>query len=147
MFVLDNQMKTIVYAWIPPLIWAAAVFAISSLPGPSLPDLGFTAQDKFAHALVFGTLSVLVLRALWRTRTRSTPLMAMGVAVAIATVYGVTDEFHQSFVPFRAPDVLDVVADGFGALLGVLVFAAWSRRQVNSKKNVAFAEKNPEIVE
>jgi VanZ family protein len=140
-------MKTNIYVWIPPLIWAAVVFALSSLPGSSLPDLGFKAQDKFAHALVFGTLSGLVLRALWGTRFQSKPLVAMGVAVAIATAYGVSDEIHQSFVPHRAPDVLDVVADGIGALLGVLVFAAWSRRQVHAKKNLEFAEQKPEIVE
>ncbi|MDZ4695393.1 MAG: VanZ family protein [Deltaproteobacteria bacterium] len=140
-------MKTNIYAWIPPLIWAAAVFVLSSLPGSSLPDLGFAMQDKFAHSLVFATLAALVLRALGGTRFQSKPLVAMGIAVAIATAYGVSDEFHQSFVPRRSPDVLDVVADSFGALMGVVAFAAWSGRRVHSNKNLEIAEKDPEIVE
>jgi VanZ family protein len=42
----------------------------------------------------------------------------------LATLYGVTDEVHQSFVPGRNPDWRDVVADGLGALLGAGVTIA-----------------------
>ncbi|MDH3980911.1 MAG: VanZ family protein, partial [Gammaproteobacteria bacterium] len=37
---------------------------------------------------------------------------------ALTALYGVLDEFHQSFVPGRNADVLDVLADASGALLG-----------------------------
>jgi VanZ family protein len=39
----------------------------------------------------------------------------------LTILYGVTDEFHQSFVPGRHASLLDLVADSFGALL----FAPW----------------------
>ena len=38
--------------------------------------------------------------------------------MALASLYGATDEFHQSFVPGRDSDVLDWVADTLGAALG-----------------------------
>lgn len=46
------------------------------------------------------------------------------LALAIASGYGVTDEFHQSFVPGRTVDVLDWATDTCGAALGVAIVAA-----------------------
>ena len=40
------------------------------------------------------------------------------LAAALAAVYGVSDELHQSFVPGRTADGADVVADAVGAVLG-----------------------------
>jgi VanZ family protein len=48
--------------------------------------------------------------------------------VAIALLYGITDEWHQSYVPGRSPDVRDVVADTVGAVLAMLVVAWLVRR-------------------
>ncbi|MEZ4273606.1 MAG: VanZ family protein [Myxococcota bacterium] len=33
----------------------------------------------------------------------------------ITILYGLVDEFHQSFVPGRSPDLLDALADAAGA--------------------------------
>ena len=41
--------------------------------------------------------------------------------MAVAALYAVTDEFHQSFVPGRYPDVRDVLVDTAGALVAVLL--------------------------
>lgn len=40
-------------------------------------------------------------------------------AVLIASLYGVSDEFHQFFVPGRVASVFDVFADVVGSILGV----------------------------
>jgi VanZ family protein len=44
----------------------------------------------------------------------------------IATLYGVSDEIHQAFVPLRTPDVRDVIADATGAALALGAAWAWS---------------------
>ena len=49
------------------------------------------------------------------------------LATSIASLYGISDEFHQSFVPGRTPDVVDWLADTSGALLAVLLIAHFSR--------------------
>ncbi len=46
------------------------------------------------------------------------PLRALLVAIVLATLYGVTDEFHQSFVPNRNTDPKDVLVDFLGATAG-----------------------------
>ncbi len=41
----------------------------------------------------------------------------------VAVSYGMSDEFHQSFVPGRTPSLLDLLADAIGALVGIS--ASW----------------------
>ena len=43
------------------------------------------------------------------------------------SLFGATDEWHQSFVPGRASEVKDWVADTLGAALAVSLYAGWGR--------------------
>jgi VanZ family protein len=45
--------------------------------------------------------------------------------IAIAAAYGVSDEFHQSFVPRRSVEAMDVAADTVGASIAAFVLYAW----------------------
>jgi VanZ family protein len=47
------------------------------------------------------------------------------IGLAIASAYGVTDEWHQSFVAGRSADVLDWYSDSIGAALGLGACWAW----------------------
>ncbi len=46
------------------------------------------------------------------------------LALALASLYGASDELHQAFVPTRSCDPRDWLADTLGAGLGALLFAA-----------------------
>lgn len=69
----------------------------------------------FTEYLIFGVLLVLAARRTW-------PMLGWGklalVAVVFASLYAVTDEFHQSFVPGRMCDAADWLTDTLGAALG-----------------------------
>lgn len=83
--------------------------------------------DKEAHALLYAGLSALVVRALaggWKERVTSGVAALAGL---VATAYGVSDEFHQSFVPHRQVEALDLVADAVGATLAAAACYVWSR--------------------
>ena len=73
---------------------------------------------KLAHVTEYTVLSVLWFRALrqgaWRLAT------AQWLALAGATAYACTDEWHQSFVSNRTAAGMDVLLDGLGAALGQL---------------------------
>lgn len=75
--------------------------------------------DKVAHALAYAVLGALLAWATGRP----------GLAVALATLYGVSDELHQAFVPGRTPDVLDLVADLLGATAGAAAVGFHHRRR------------------
>jgi VanZ family protein len=110
------------------LAWAGVIFAVSSLsdPFPFVPR-GLLSQDKLIHAAVYGLLGAFVRVALAGTRLR--PGAALLVALALAAVYGASDELHQMYVPNREPSTLDLVADAVGALLGAAVAGVALRRQ------------------
>lgn len=52
-----------------------------------------------------------------------TTLSVKLLVVILCIVYGITDEFHQSFVPGRMPDAADIRNDAIGALLAMLLLS------------------------
>lgn len=109
--------------WGPPLLWMAVIFALSSrsqLPSAPQPLLDLLLK-KAAHFVEYGLLALLWLRALSPAGWRSTRGPALA-AFLIATLYAMSDEFHQALVPGRHPQLVDVLIDAAGAaaaLLGV----------------------------
>jgi len=96
------------------------IYALSSISGSSVPGRFSTA----AHFVVYAVLGALYLWALPR-RERVWPTAF--AAVALASLYGITDEFHQSFVPGRMPDPADWLVDTAGALTAVLIIVGLRR--------------------
>jgi hypothetical protein len=114
-------------AWALAAGWAALIFVASSIPGSALaggPAWGF---DKVVHAIEYGVLGALLTRALI-IAPGLTPAVAAVCGAALGAIYGVTDEWHQSFVPGRFPSLGDVVADTLGSAAGAgVVF--WRRKE------------------
>lgn len=102
--------------WLPVLLWMGTIFFLSSRPGTDYPEVGFAFQ-KGAHVLVFGVLAVLLFRALEGSGLATRP--AYFWAWLGASLYGVTDEIHQLFVPARFGNPVDVAIDSVGAALGL----------------------------
>lgn len=95
------------------LLWAAVIFAISSIPSLS-SDLGVwdTILRKAAHVTEYAVLGALLYRAF----EREAPALAAGIA------YAATDELHQHFVRGRHGAPVDVAIDAVGVALGMLVW-------------------------
>ena len=106
--------------WLPVLVWAGLIFALSSLS-----DLGTglggwdLALRKVAHAAEFAVLGALLVRALGSVW----PALALGV------LYAISDEVHQAFVPGRHASPLDVAIDAVGVGIGVLLWWRFTRRR------------------
>jgi VanZ family protein len=101
--------------WVPVLLWAAAIFALSGIPSLST-DLGVwdTVLRKGAHASEYAILALLLFRALGR----EVPAFLIGLA------YAVSDEIHQEFVRGRHASPFDVAMDAAGLALGLLLLHA-----------------------
>lgn len=121
-------MKRLCWYWLPPLCYAAGIFFLSSraVPPSIAPPEGF---DKLAHFILYGGLGGLLARALLSAGLGRAN--AVWWTTLLGTLYGVSDEIHQSFVPERSSEVLDAVADAGGSLIGglgwLLVAALWHK--------------------
>jgi VanZ family protein len=116
-------------AWGPALLWCAAIFGLSAIPGGALPEVTFKGTDKIVHAVVYGVLGALSWRGARLARPHHSNARVIAVAALIAMLYGITDEFHQAFVSRRTPDWLDGLADTIGGLLGALICAGFVARR------------------
>jgi VanZ family protein len=108
----------------------AAIFVVSSLSDPGTPPGGISYGTM--HVLEYAVLGALMLRALaratWAGVTVSTTLLAFLLSVA----YAATDELHQSFVPGRAAELLDLASDAAGAAAAAAMTWAWGIIRPNS---------------
>ena len=111
------------------LAWMAVLFYLSHQPTLDTPML-FPGQDKLFHALVYGVLGFLLLGSRTPAPDGFTELQIRS-SILIASLYGISDEFHQYFVPGRCTDVWDWVADTLGALIAVSLLV-WLNRKWKS---------------
>ena len=103
--------------WLPVLVWAAVIFAFSSIPslGTGLGTWDLLLR-KLAHVTEYAILGALLLRSLGR------PIPAFAVGV----LYAASDEVHQHFVSGRHAAPLDVAIDAAGIAIGLVAWRRWA---------------------
>ena len=112
-----------VRVWGPAWATMALIFVLSSISG--LGPIPGGVDDGVAHALQYAVLAALLLRGLAGARWRGVGVRAAALAVLLATLYGVTDEAHQRFVPGRTAEIADLIADAVGAAAAAGLVWAW----------------------
>ena len=144
-----SPLKPLLFRWLPVFLWAAIIFILSSNPDPYgyIPRgiyhwLWWTklfGQSLFfylgglAHIFEYAILSYLLTRALiWRGGfTRGQVLTVLYLIL----LYAYTDELHQVFVPGRAFQVVDLLLDALGAMIGLGAFILYLRQaEVNQSR-------------
>jgi len=112
-------------AWALTISYMLLIFLLSSVPYPEQP--GFL-RNKHApiveHIIEYSILGLLLIGSLSGTKKNERYMIILAVSIAI--LYGISDEIHQFFVPGRYCDIIDVLADSLGSVIGVMV-GNWSR--------------------
>jgi VanZ family protein len=88
--------------------------------------------DKLLHTVGYAGLGVLALRAFHGGFERPRPAPTIYAAVAVV-LWGISDEFHQSFVPGRNASAWDVLADAVGFAIAVALVATAMSRAVRTE--------------
>lgn len=100
------------------ILCAIVIFIFSHIPGASYPAhpgfLNYVAH--FCEYMVFASLITIAF-----TGGKLKPWQVFLIALALASAYAATDEFHQYFIPGRLSDPMDWLTDTAGAALGALV--------------------------
>ena len=117
-------------AWTVAAAWAALLFTLSSIPGDRYPRVDVRFADKYVHFLMFVPLGFALARAFstgtiqGRHTAFSHPVGRTIAATVATSVYGVTDELHQTLVPMRSCDVNDWIVDSAAGFAGAVTFAS-----------------------
>ena len=120
--------KHLLTRWFPLIAYCIFIFVQSGHPSPEdLPSFRF--MDKMLHIAAYAVLAILFHRAYQTLRIRHSPHLLMWLSILSASLYGISDEIHQYFVPFREADFFDGIADIIGAIIGVLVYQTWVVRK------------------
>ncbi len=114
-------------AWVWVVLDAGLIFYFSSLsrPLPTTTDVWFLRFlqiyhfDKVAHMLEYGLFGWLLTRALAASRDFHSPSPLVLWALCLGCLYGVSDEWHQRFVPMRDASIFDWMADAAGVSAGI----------------------------
>ena len=110
--------------WLPVIAYMAMLFGLSSIS--KLPEPPGQISFYEVHVAAYVVLALLTSRALAKGRLRNVTARVAWGAILISALYGVSDEYHQRFVPGREFDVFDMVADAIGSVIGAVVVWAWS---------------------
>jgi VanZ family protein len=148
----SGTISRLVKEWLPAVLWAAAIFVFSTdlfsdthtagVIGPNLRFLfpGISPENleqihflirKLGHFSEYFILSVLLMRALRQENSGRTEPRHLLISFAIATLYAISDEFHQSFVRSRGANFIDVLIDMCGGISGIF----WSHRRNRGKRS------------
>ena len=113
----------------PVIFWAIVLFIFSSIHHPPQVKLFISFDDKFKHVVVYCIFGFFIARAFYnQMRYSSLKRNLFLFTLLLGTLYGISDEFHQYFVPGRSSDILDVVADSIGTTIGFLIFHFWRKK-------------------
>jgi VanZ family protein len=124
-------MGQVLWYWAPVALYAWTIFFLSaqSHPEEQLPSFLLEGvSDKVLHAVEYSILSLLCYRAFRWAAGPAVARQAVVLAIVTASVFGLTDEVHQLFVPFRESSWQDWLADTIGAVIGAMSWRfLWSK--------------------
>lgn len=119
----------------------ALIFCGSSIPGQEADTMTRTASGvdepvqvqrikDAVHVVEYGLLTVLLIRSFRKGADTASAGHAVKSAV-IATMYGISDEAHQLFVPLRNANIGDVLRNAVGVALGmgIVMGIEWAKRR------------------
>jgi VanZ family protein len=128
---MQIQRTPMLLRWLPAILLMAAIFFLSAQPASRLPIFGEydLLIKKIGHATGYALLGLAYYFAL-------PPRIRVGyrwmLALLMAVLFALSDEFHQSFVEGRNSSLLDVLIDTTGAAFA-LALAAFYSSNSNSK--------------
>lgn len=116
--------------WFYALLAMGIIFYQSSIPvrmPGKIPHL-----DKAVHALMFFGLCLAYFNVATRGGAQTTA-RACWAAFLLSVAYGISDEWHQSYVPGRLADWQDLLADALGAAAAAAL--GWALRHRSARWN------------
>jgi len=122
----SNKKKRYLFYIFPPIVYASLIFIFSSISRYPEEIIFIFSFDKLLHLIEYYMFGYLLMRVFV-----TSPMMILARYPVIFTfligiLYGLSDEWHQSFVSGRCSSLYDVIFDSFG--VACAAFTYWSVR-------------------
>lgn len=124
---MGERIRRFLIYVMPALVYAAAIFTVSSIPKAYPPPLGVSWDDKIYHFIEYAGFSLLLFRALHFWRFTSNTVRRAFLTVLIASITAMVDELHQLYIGGRFAEVSDWIADFAGILFSVALVCLYIR--------------------
>ena len=115
--------------WLPVYIYLILIFYFSSqsiIPASTALAERFYVRPYLQHILIYAGLTLTISRGSNYSKNNSNFLVVFST-----TLYGLTDEIHQYFVPGRTFEFLDIGMDFLGAILALIVLSMYNKIKHN----------------
>ena len=117
------------------LAYASAIYMVSSKDTSSVPLPLYV--DKAVHGVEFGILCLLICWSISSAHIGAKNIYKIVLPIALTSIYGAIDEFHQSFTPHRSVEFLDWVADTTGATIACFIWQTLTNSRRGKEKSLA----------
>ncbi|MBT8374729.1 MAG: VanZ family protein [Deltaproteobacteria bacterium] len=118
--------------WFPLITYCILIFLQSCFPSiESVPELPYS--DKLLHFFAYAVLGTLFYRAYKTLQFNNNLKLLIIISILSSSLYGISDEIHQYFVPFRSAEWMDVFANILGSAFGVFIYHYISTRLTDSR--------------
>jgi VanZ family protein len=105
---------------LPAVLIALTIFLLSHTPHPEFPKIGIVWEDKIAHLIAYFVFGISLILFIITNHKNIHFKSIVIVTLSFGAFYGLSDEFHQYFIPGRDVEFLDWVADTVGISLSLL---------------------------
>ena len=127
---MSQRLKNFTFYWFPLIAYCVLIYIQSDHPSPqALPT--FKSSDKLLHFAAYAVMGILFYRAYQTLTIKNNPKALVMLSMISASLYGISDEIHQFFVPARYGSFSDVIADMIGAVCGVAIYHWWLMARAN----------------
>jgi VanZ family protein len=135
----ETIARKVLKYWLPVIVWSLVIFYFSSLPTAPIAKIYWRefVIKKSAHVFEYAIYTALMYRALKESGVERKEAGVYSIIMAI--LYGISDEFHQSFTPGRDPRMRDIIFDTIGASLAI--YAIWKLLPKAPKKLKTWAKR------
>ncbi len=109
--------------------WLGLIFILSSLPAKSFPAGTTNLEEILAHIFLYAVLSFLICQSVLSLRPKTELWKIIFFSLAATILYGISDEYHQGFVPGRFVSFSDLGFDFLGSSIGITFYLLIAKRK------------------
>ncbi len=122
------QQKRFAWFYLAPFLFYCLLIFSLSAQSDLAAVCPVAIPDKIAHLVEYAGFGFLLMRILRYLQPETAYVKHLFWVLTAALIYGLSDEFHQYFVPNRQFSLMDLLADGAGGYLGARLWMIFSQK-------------------